>query len=276
MRKIANAIDSAPKVRAAVTRALLGAYKPMAKKSAAVQKTRIAIRDPRHRPARDLKRNQEPRLFDHAGVLVGGRQRRLLRVSFWLKRRQKVADALRIGEGRAYREHRGVDGPAAPDRPIGFLDSRFELVAHRLGLGAKLPERLIEPQDLGGEILEVRPLSREIPPAHANEGSEDQREKKADQPRDLADHGFRLARLVLIDEPRLQSEAGVAGDHEQDENKYADKKNAHCMNPPALVMPHGAPYRPFAEIQARSRVRRPAFRLERAVALHPAVHCTGA
>ena len=44
MRRIANAIDSAPKVRAAVTRALLGAYKPMAKKSAAVQKTRIAIR----------------------------------------------------------------------------------------------------------------------------------------------------------------------------------------------------------------------------------------
>ena len=43
MRKIANAIDSAPKVRAAVTRALLGAYRPMAKKSAAVQKTRIAI-----------------------------------------------------------------------------------------------------------------------------------------------------------------------------------------------------------------------------------------
>ena len=44
IRKIANAIDSAPKVRAAVTRALLGAYKPMPKKSAAVQKTRIATR----------------------------------------------------------------------------------------------------------------------------------------------------------------------------------------------------------------------------------------
>ena len=38
------AIDSAPNVSAAVTRALLGAYKPMAKKSAAVQKTRIAIK----------------------------------------------------------------------------------------------------------------------------------------------------------------------------------------------------------------------------------------
>ena len=44
MRKIANAIDSAPKVMAAITSAFDLAYKPMPKKSAAVQKTRIAIR----------------------------------------------------------------------------------------------------------------------------------------------------------------------------------------------------------------------------------------
>jgi len=94
-----------------------------------------------------------------------------------------------------------------------------------------LSERLIEPQDLGGEILQIRPLGREIGPADANERSQDQREKKADQPRDLADHGFRLARLVLIDELCLQSEAGIAGDHEQDENQCADKKNAQMISP---------------------------------------------
>ena len=44
MRRIANAIDSAPKVRAAITNVLDSAYRPMPKKSAAVQKTRIAIR----------------------------------------------------------------------------------------------------------------------------------------------------------------------------------------------------------------------------------------
>jgi hypothetical protein len=92
-----------------------------------------------------------------------------------------------------------------------------------------LPERLIQPQDLGGEIFQVRPLRREIAPAHADEGSEDQREEKADQPRNLAHHGFRVACLVLIHEPRLQSQPGVAGDHEQDENQYPDKKNAHCI-----------------------------------------------
>jgi hypothetical protein len=130
-------------------------------------------------------------LFDHAGVLVGGRQRRLLRIGLGLKRREKVADPLRVGEGRADRQ---VDRPAAaPDRRVGFLDSRFELVAKRLGLRPELRQRLIEPQDLGGEILQVRPLRREIGPADANKGSQDQRKKKADQPRNLADHGFRVA-----------------------------------------------------------------------------------
>ena len=81
---------------------------------------------------------------------------------------------------------------------------------------------------------------------------EDQREKKADQPRDLADDGFRLARLVLIDEPRLQREPGIAGDHEQDENQYADKKNAHLVGPHPCPRP---PYRRVAEYQARSRRR---------------------
>ena len=256
MRKIANAIDSAPKVRAAVTRALLRGVQAHGEEERRCPKDQDRDQNPRHGPARDLEGDQEPRLFDHAGVLIGGRQRRLLRLSFRLKRREKVADRLRAGERRADREHSGVDASPAPDRPIGFFDSRFELVAHRLGLGPKLPERLIEPQNLGGEILEIRPLSREIPPAHANEGSEDQCEKKADQPRDLADHRFGVARLVLIHEPRLQREPGIASDHEQDENKYADKKNAHRMNPPAPVMPRAALTDPLRNIK-RGRGRRP-------------------
>ena len=166
-------------------------------------------------------------MFEHTGVLVGGGQGRLLRLRFGLKRCEIVAEGLPIGERRADRQDRGIDRPAAPDRLIGFLNSLFELVAHRLGLGPKLPERLIQPQDLGGKILEIRPLSREVPPAHANEGSKDQSKEQADQPRNLADHGFRVAALVLIDELRLQSEAGIAGDHEQDENQHADKENAH-------------------------------------------------
>ena len=44
MRKIANAIDARRTSSAAMTRAFDSAYRPMPKNSAAVQKTRIAIR----------------------------------------------------------------------------------------------------------------------------------------------------------------------------------------------------------------------------------------
>src|ERR1700677_4220241 len=123
---------------------------------------------------------------------------------------------------------------------MGLLDSRFELVAHRLGLGPKLPERLVEPQDLGREIFQVGPLGREIGEAHADQGAQNQREKKADQPRNLADYSLRLACLVFLLELCLQSQPGVAGDHEQDENQYAGKKNAHFIYQPQPYLPAGA------------------------------------
>jgi hypothetical protein len=132
---------------------------------------------------------------------------------------------------------------------MGFLDPFFEPVAHWFGLGTELGERLVEPQNLSGKSFKIRSLAREIAPADANERPQDQSEKKADQPRDLADHGFRLARLVLIDELRLQSEAGIAGDHEQNEDQNADKKNAQLISP-ARNSARWRPNRPVAEFQA--------------------------
>jgi hypothetical protein len=82
-----------------------------------------------------------------------------------------------------------------------------------------LRQSLIEPQHLGGEVFEVGSLTRKISPADADQGAEDERQQKADQPRDLAYHAFRLACLVFRRKVLLQREPGVARDHEQHENK---------------------------------------------------------
>ena len=87
----------------------------MPKNSAAVQ-NQDRDQKPRHRPARHLQGHQEPRLFDHAGVLVRRRQRGLLCVRLGLKGREKVAEGLRVGQRRFDRKRLGIDVPAAPER----------------------------------------------------------------------------------------------------------------------------------------------------------------
>ena len=243
MRKIANAIDKAPKVIAAKTTEFELGVQANGEKERGGPKNENRQEKPGDRPGRDLQRHQQPRLFDQAGVCVSRRQRRLLGVGLGPKRREIIGGRLCVGEGRPDRQQCRVYRPAAPNRRVGLLNSLLDPVAHRLGLGSILRERLIQPQDLGGEILHVGPLSRIIGKADADEGSKDQRQEKADQPGNLADHGLRLAGLVVRQEPRLQSEAGKAGGHEQDENQYADEEDLHVFCPPAMPPASAVPER---------------------------------
>ena len=149
MRKIANAIDSAPKVSAAITSAFDSAYRPMPKKSAAVQKTRIAIRTHDTGPLAICSDISKRDCSTMLAYWLRGRQRRFLRVRRGFERREKVADRLRVGEAAPRRSRARDRRPAAPDRVVAFLDSLLDLVAQRLGLGTVLRQRLIEPQTSG-------------------------------------------------------------------------------------------------------------------------------
>ena len=149
MRKIANAIDKAPKVIAAKTTEFELGVKANGEKERGGPKDQNRDKNPRHRSARDLERDQEPRLFDHAGVGVRRRKRRLLGVGFGLQRAKIVGERLGALQRPLDREHGRIDLAAAPDRRVGLLDALLEPVAHWLGLGPELSERLIEPEDLG-------------------------------------------------------------------------------------------------------------------------------
>ncbi len=141
--------------------------------------------EPGHRPARHLEGDQQSRLLDHAGVQVRRRQRRFLDVGLRFQRRKIVGDRLRVGERRANRQGGRVGAPSAPERFVAFDDSLLDLVPQGLGFRSVLPERLIEPQDLGGEGLQIGLLGRIVSETDADQRSQNQRKKKADQARYL-------------------------------------------------------------------------------------------
>jgi hypothetical protein len=85
-----------------------------------------------------------------------------------------------------------------------------------------LRERLIEPQNLGGEVLQIGSLGRVISVTDANERAQNQREQQGEQSRHLTDDALRLARLVRGREPCLRVQPSVTGSHEQNENNDAD------------------------------------------------------
>ena len=211
MRKIAKAIDSAPNASAESTSELVSANRPMPKNSARVQNTKIAMRTQDTGELRDLQRHQQSRLLDHAVVLVRRRQSLFLRVRLWLERREKVAHGLRVGQRRRDGEQIGVGLSASPECLIALDDSRLELVTRRLGLRPILSERLIEPKNLGGKALQFGLLGRVIGETDADQRSQNQRQEKGEQPRHLTDDAARLVRLVLIRQPLLHLQPGIAG-----------------------------------------------------------------
>ena len=103
-----------------------------------------------------------------------------------------------------------------------FDDSLLELVAQGLSLRPVLLERQIEPEDLGGEGLQIGLLGRIVSKTDANQRSQNQRQQQADQPRHLTDDALRLSRLVRLRQSRLEEQSRVSGGHEHNENDDAD------------------------------------------------------
>jgi hypothetical protein len=143
-----------------------------------------------------LQRHQQARLLDHTGVLARRRQSLLLRVRFGFKRREKVAHALRVGQRHRDRQQIGVGVSASPERLIALDDSRLELVARRLGLGPILPQRLVEPQNLGGKDLRDNTLARYFSAMYQQQPVPDEGELFAPDKITLRDHASDLFQRV--------------------------------------------------------------------------------
>ena len=130
--------------------------------------------------------------------------------------------ACALAKARFDGQRLGVDVPAAPECLIAFDNSRLELVPQGLSLRPVLLERLIEPEDLGGEGLQIGLLGRIVSETDADQRSQNQRQQQADQPRHLTDDALQLSRLVRLRQSRLEEQSGISGGHEHNENDDAD------------------------------------------------------